>query len=138
MTLHFVKISGLLRFAKTYSGKCPSQMIIYTNLLFGGIPKKQKYWVSILCFFDRYEIRIQAFLLFINGNESFFNPHLHKKIRNASPKISIQIFLKKSCSFTGQRIKKSWFFEFWASKIMKYWFSHTKMKQTYQIKMLKI
>ena len=29
--------------------------------------------------FDRYEIHIQAFLYFINGNEAFVNPHLHQK-----------------------------------------------------------
>ena len=31
MILHFVKISGLLRFSKTYYGQCPSKMIKYTN-----------------------------------------------------------------------------------------------------------
>ena len=40
MILHFVKISGLLRFSKTYYGKCPSKMKKYTNL-FGVGGSKQ-------------------------------------------------------------------------------------------------
>ena len=40
MILHFVKINGLLRFPKAYSGQCPSQMIKYINLFWGvGGPK---------------------------------------------------------------------------------------------------
>ncbi len=33
-----------------------------------------------LMFADRYEIHIQAFVEFINGNLSFPDPHLHKTI----------------------------------------------------------
>ena len=36
MILHFVKISGLLRFSQTYYGQCLSTMIKYTNLFLGG------------------------------------------------------------------------------------------------------
>ena len=36
--LHFVKIMGLLRFPKTYSGKNPSKTLRNTNIIFvGGI-----------------------------------------------------------------------------------------------------
>ena len=47
MILHFDKISGLLRFSKTYDGQCPSTMIKYTNLFGVGDPKK--YQKTNLC-----------------------------------------------------------------------------------------
>ena len=42
MILHFVKIMGLLRFSKTYSGKSPSNTLRDTNLFVGG-DSKNKY-----------------------------------------------------------------------------------------------
>ena len=42
-------------------------------------------------FFDRYEIHIQAFLLFINGKLIIFNSHLHKSIcKICTQKITIK------------------------------------------------
>ena len=39
-------------------------------------------FISCSCFFDRYEIHIQALVLFSNGKLIIFNPHLRKTISN--------------------------------------------------------
>ena len=44
------------------------------------LPENNKVIKNPVHVFDRYEIHIQAFLLFINGKFIFSNPHLHKII----------------------------------------------------------
>ena len=46
MILHFVKIMGLLRFSKTYSGKSPSNTLRDTKF-FGGAKNIKKKWGSV-------------------------------------------------------------------------------------------
>ena len=55
---------------------------------------RQIWWIYqfLISCFDRYEIRIQAFVPFINGKLIISNPHLHKTIF----KICIQFTTKKT------------------------------------------
>ena len=60
-------------------------------------------------FCDRYEIQIQACVLFSNGNASFFNPHFHKNIFGniqtyfENPEL---FFKQKHGGFAFQQIRK--------------------------------
>ena len=89
-------------------------------------------------FFDRYEIRIQAFADFIHGKLIIF--------RSSSPQNYFRKYILKIRPLIGQlrpliigaKIKKSWNFEFGASKIMKSDFYYTKMKQKKTIEILNI
>ena len=92
MILHFVKISGLPRFSKTYHGQCPSKTIIYTNLFRGESQKITKHTKFPFHVFDRYEIHIQAFVHFINGKlipffVKFLNPPFKPVPTPASVKV---------------------------------------------------
>ena len=86
MILHFVKISGLPRFSKTYHGQCPSKTIIYTNLFRGSTKKYQKKigvrWAQIVVLFSvRYkklfpELPLQCITVYFGDNRGQLPPGL--------------------------------------------------------------
>ena len=96
-------------------GWCPSSKIKKV----WGVPylKIEKLSNVLFMFFDRYEIHIQVFVNFINGKLIIFNHQLHQIIfETYTHSLDIKYFLKNEFSIKFQKFKKSWIYQFWASK----------------------
>ena len=84
--------------------------------------------ISCSCFLIDMKFISKLLWILLMQNWSSPVPHLRKNIlRNVYSKFTI--FYKNNARLQVQKINKSSIFEFWAFKIMKYWFCYTKMKQ---------
>ena len=132
MILHFVKISGLPRFSKTYHGKCPPKTIIYTNLFRGGVHQKT---------FKRNRCLVGPNLRFFRSSRKLrYEEIICFKDVSIYFLIFFEVFwYNESHKYGGSRawkIEKSWKIKKMMSRIMKSGFYYTNPKRKNPIKPL--